>query len=131
MLRPLSRFRFFFEVLNKLWKGKTKSLEMMPNGRPGGAFGSTLELGKRHKHYKKCSFALVFPESILHGILAQIFSELASEGHGLNRVWTAQARADRILTTFGKSRPRGSFLRDSGVVSGARRGHLGDFWVKK
>ena len=31
----------------------TKGAENLLNGRPGGAFGSTLELGKRHKHNKK------------------------------------------------------------------------------
>ena len=93
--------------------------------------GVHLELGKRHKHHKKCYFALVFPVSIFDGILGQILSEIASEGHGLNRVWTAQARADRIWAVVGKSPPRGSFFDDFDVVAGARRSHSGDFFPKK
>ena len=89
----------------------TKGAENYSNGRPGGAFGSTLELGIRHKYYQKCYFVIVFPVAIVDGILDQMFSEIPSEGHGLNRVWTAQARADRILTTFGKSRSWDIFRR--------------------
>ena len=70
--------------------------KMIAKWTPRGAFGSTLELGKRSKHDKRCYFALVFPVSFLDGMLGQILSETASERHGLNRVWTAQARADRI-----------------------------------
>ena len=76
-------------------------------------------------------FALVFPVSILDGSLGQISSEVASEEHGLNRVWTAQARADRIGAVVGKSRIRDIFFDDCDVVSGARRSHLGDFFRKK
>ena len=104
---------------------------MIAKWTPRGAFGSTLELGKRSKHDKRCYFALVFPVSFLDGMLAQILSETASERHGLNRVWTAQARADRIGVVVGKSRIRGSFLRDFDVVSGARRSHLANFYRKK
>jgi len=32
--------------------------EMMPNGRPGDAFWSTLGLGKRHRHVQKESFGM-------------------------------------------------------------------------
>ena len=104
---------------------------MTPNGRPGGASGSTLELGKQYKHNRKCDFELVFPVPIVDGSLGQIFSEIPSEGHGLNRVWTAQARADRIGAVVGKSHPWGNFLHDFDVLSGARRSHSGDFFPKK
>ena len=69
--------------------------------------------------------------AILEGLLGRIFSETASKWHGINRVWTAQARADRILAVFGKRRPRDSFLFDFDVVSGARRSHVVDLWLKK
>ena len=104
---------------------------MTSNGCPGGASGSTPELEKRNQHDKRCYFALVFPVSILDGILGQILSESASERHGLKGVWTAQARADRIWAVVGKSHPRGNFLHDFDVLSGARRSHLGDLFRKK
>ena len=56
-----------------------KDAENDPKWTPRGAFGSTLELGKRHKHDKKCYFEIVFPVSIVDGILDQIFSEIPSE----------------------------------------------------
>ena len=37
-----------------------KDFENDPKWTPRGAFGSTLELGKRNKHNKRCYFALVF-----------------------------------------------------------------------
>ena len=57
----------------------TKGAENYSNGRPGGAYGSTLELGKQYKHDKKCYFVIVFPVSIVDGILGQIFPEIPSE----------------------------------------------------
>ena len=56
-----------------------KDAENDPKWTPRGAFGSTLELEERHKHDKNCYFVLVFPVSIVDGILGQIFSEIPSE----------------------------------------------------
>ena len=56
-----------------------KDAENDPKWMPRGAFGSTLELVKPHKHDKKCYFVIVFPVSIVDGILDQIFSEIPSE----------------------------------------------------
>ena len=44
---------------------------------------------------------VTFQESILEGFLDHILSETASEWQGKNRVWTAQARADRICAVLG------------------------------
>ena len=108
-----------------------KIAKIMQNGRPGVPLGARWgSKNNANKHERSC-FACVFQVSILERLLGHIFSEIPSEWHGLNRVWTAQARADRTLTVFGKSRPRDLFLHDVDVVSGARRSHLGDFLRKK
>ena len=108
-----------------------KRSKMIPNGRPGVPLGALWSSENDINMQKKCYFVIIFPVSIVDGSLGQIFSEIASEGHGLNRVWTAQARADRIWAVVGKSSIRDSLFDDFDVVSGARRSHSGDFFPKK
>ena len=60
--------------------------------------------------------------SILEGLLGRILAETASEWYGINRVWTTQARADRMWAIFGKGRPR--------AAPGSHWGtFLTSFWV--
>ena len=96
----------------------------MPFGTPWGSENDT-------DMYKRSHLACVCQVSLLEGLLCRIFSETASKWHGRNRVWTAQARADRISAVFGKRRPLDSFLFDFNIVSGARRSHVVDFLFKK
>jgi hypothetical protein len=62
---------------------------------------------------------------ILEGLLARIVAETGSELHDRNNVWTAPARADRMLVVCKKNRPGNTFLNNFGVVLGAKSSHLG------
>ena len=53
--------------------------------------------------------------------------ESSSEVEVRNSVWTAPARADRMLTVFKKTHPGTTFLKDFAVILGAKARHLGHF----
>ena len=63
---------------------------------------------KRTKH--KC-FARVFCTPISEGILARIVAETGPKLHGRNNVWTAPARADRMLAVLRKTCPGTTFFK--------------------
>ena len=54
-------------------------------------------------------------------------AETGLELHVRNSVWTAPARADRMLAVLQKSRSWTTFLKDFGVLLGAKSSHLGHF----
>ena len=56
-------------------------------------------------------------------------AETCSKLHVRNSVWTAPARADRMLTVFQKTHPGTTFLKDFGVILGAKSRYFGDFWA--
>ena len=43
-------------------------------------------------------------------------------------VFGLRRRADRMLTVFQKTHPWGTFLKDFGVILGAKSRYFGDFW---
>ena len=64
--------------------------------------------------------AQVFCTPISEGLLARIVDETGSELDVRNSVWTAPARADRMLAVLRKTCPGGTFLKDFNVVLGAK-----------
>ena len=54
-------------------------------------------------------------------------AETCSKLHVRNNVWTAPARADRMLAVLQKTYPGTTFLKDFGVILGAKSSHLGHF----
>ena len=66
-----------------------------------GAAGEALDdMGTVGRH--KCS--TIFHVSVSRGAKAHILGETESEWYGINPIWTAQARVDRICTVFRRSR---------------------------
>ena len=64
--------------------------------------------------------AQVFCTPISEGLLARIVDETSSEVEVRNSVWTAPARADRMLAVLRKNLPGAKFLKDFDVVLGAK-----------
>ena len=54
-------------------------------------------------------------------------AETGTELHDRNSVWTAPARADRMLAVLRESRPIATFFNDFGFFLGAKSTHLGHF----
>ena len=57
---------------------------------------------------------------ISEGLLARIVDETGSELDVRNSVWTARARADRMLAVLRKTCPGTTFLKDFDVVLAAK-----------
>ena len=91
-----------------------------------GAPGAPKTMPKRRKYL---DFACFFCTAISEGLLARIVAETCSKLHVRNSVWTAPARADRMLTVFQKTHPGTTFLKDFGVILGAESRYFGDFWA--
>ena len=53
-------------------------------------------------------------------------AETCSKLHVRNSVWTAPARADRMLAVLRTNRPATTFIRDFGCRFGAKSSHVGD-----
>ena len=96
----------------------------MPKWSPGGAFGSTLATQNDPKRTKYQYLAQVFCTPISEGLLARIVDEPGSELDVRNSVWTAPARADRMLAVLRKTCPGTTFFKDFGVVLGAKSSNL-------
>ena len=71
------------------------------------------------KRTKYLYLAQVFCTPISEGLLARIVDETGSELDVRNSVWTAPARADRMLAVLRKTCPGATFLKDLDVVLGA------------
>ena len=61
------------------------------------------------------------------GLLARIVAETGSELHDRNNVWTAPARAERMLAFLRKSLPVTTFFKDFDFVLSAKSTYLGHF----
>ena len=59
--------------------------------------------------------------------MARIVAETCSKLHVRNSVWTAPARADRMLAFLQKTRPDTPFFKDFDVFLGAKSRHLDHF----
>ena len=70
---------------------------------------------------------MIFCTAISEGLLARIVAETCSKLHVRNSVWTAPARADRMLTVFPKTHPGATFLKNFGVILGDESRYFGDF----
>jgi len=72
------------------------------------------------KRIKYQYLAQVFYTPISEGLLARIVDETGSELDVRNSVWTAPARADRILAVLRKTCSGATFLEDFDVVLAAK-----------
>ncbi len=72
------------------------------------------------KRTKYLYLAQVFGTPISKGLLARIVDETGSELDVRNSVWTAPARADRILAVLRKACPGATFFKDFDVVLAAK-----------
>ena len=93
---------------------------MIPKWSSGGGFGSTLGTEMTPKRTKYQYLSQVFGTPLSEGVLARIVDETGSELELKNSVWTAPARADRMLAVLRKTCPGATFLKDFDVVLGAK-----------